>query len=178
MAFFKEQKKPNSKKNTFQNYNDHFDFLQEKFVKIYEQFRVKLSHNDFNGAMFILNNELLARLSLLEPLRDRYDYLDEAGGATVIPLLCKAATIGMTAWALWESMQVLAIKIGAKKNDGESHGDQAATALLLAGLSMLVGVASFIKSVLSLAIRPLVTALEGWKKQDEVRFHNQTALTA
>lgn len=171
---FKNQRKPDPKKNFFQNYDDHLSSL---FVKLYESLPI----NDFEDLQNTMlntpseflgqvSNEAVKHLYLFDALRDGYDYFDEVVGATAIPLLTGLASLGLATAAIWEGMQALAIKLGLQQPDHERHLDKAAANILLAGVALVLSVATFMKSLISLVTRPLVTLIQGFKPQDVHRF--------
>lgn len=171
--FFINQSTPDPKKNFFENYSDHLDFLIQKFEQKFQQMQ------QMNSAMDMLRfigKEALRRLSMFEQLRDRYDYFDEVVGATAMPALGLITSIASIGAALWEGTLTLAIKTGLKRNDYEDHLTNAGDFLLISVASILLSIASFLKSVISLVTRPIVTALQGYAEQDEDRFHNEDSI--
>ncbi|KTD14531.1 hypothetical protein Lgra_0562 [Legionella gratiana] len=170
---FKESKKPDPKKNFFQNYSDHLDYLQHEF----EEFWIKLEKTKkLEERLNLMSNEALKRLNIFERLRDGHDYMDEVVGATALPALGMIVSIGSFAAAVWEGAQALAIHVGLTKKDGEDHKENAANFLLLSAASFALSVASFLKSAISLISRPIITAFYGYAKQDIVRFHNDESI--
>ncbi|MFW2569543.1 hypothetical protein [Legionella sp. 29fVS95] len=169
------QNTPDVKKNFFQNYADHLDFLEEKFKKK----GAKLMEMTFDDGLAFLSEQALERLKIFESLRDGHDYFDEVVGATAIPLMSLAVATVATAAAIWEGVQDLAIHTGFMKAQDKVSIDkdlQTSHYLLVAGAAFLLAAASFLKSAISLISRPVVTAIQGFDKQDEVRFCNQNAM--
>ncbi|RUR13058.1 hypothetical protein [Legionella sp. km772] len=171
---FKNQPKPDPKKNFFQNYDDHLNSL---FVKLYKTFPInnweELQHLAISRPYSLLgqvSNEAIKHLYLFDALYDGYDYFDEVVGATALPALAGLASLGLTAAAIWEAIQALAIKFGFQQCDQEKHLDKATANLLLAGTAFVLSVASYIKSMISLFTRPLVTLINGFKPQNVDRF--------
>lgn len=171
--FFINQKKPDPTKNFFENYSDHLNFLIRKFDM---KFNYLMSMDNTAAAFNYISKEALKRLSLFEQLRDGYDYFDEIMGTTTIPALGLIGSIASLGMALWESVQALVIKIRIIRTDHEDHLGNATGYLLLSAASFLVGMASFLKSALSLVTRPIVTALHGFAEQDEDRFYNEDSI--
>ncbi|WP_019216247.1 hypothetical protein [Legionella tunisiensis] len=169
------QKTPDANKNFFQNYSDHLDFLEEKFKKK----GAKLMQMNMDEGLAFLSEQALERLKLFESLRDGHDYFDEVVGATTIPLMSLAVAAVATAAVIWEGVQDLAIHTGFMKAKDKVSIDkdlQTSHYLIVAGAAFLFAVASFLKSAISLISRPVVTAIQGFDKQDEVRFCNQNAM--
>ncbi|CEG57734.1 hypothetical protein [Legionella fallonii] len=168
--FFRVRRTPDPKKNFFQNYSDHFDYLQEKYEKVWHKLVEKQNlEEQFN----FLNKQALKRLSIFEKLRDGYDYFDEVVGATALPAIGLVSSIATLGLALWEGIRALVIKIGLVNNDGQEHHVKAQSALLLSAASFLLSIACFLKSTISLITRPIVTAIYGFEKQDKERFINE-----
>ncbi len=171
---FKDHKKPDSKKNFFQNYDDHLNSLSQELAKTFpiadfsQLHSIAIDHP--NALLNKVCNETLKHLYLFDALRDGYDYCDEVVGATAIPALAVLASVGLAAAALWEGIQALAIKMGLKKRDHHNHLEAAAANILLAGTAFVLSIVSFMKSVISLFTRPLVTLINGFKPQDINRF--------
>ncbi|WP_133128090.1 hypothetical protein [Legionella nagasakiensis] len=169
--FSAKQKKPNDKKNFFQNYNDHLQYLQ---VDLAEKLLAKHPRGSHDLLAALMDEILsLKHLTMFDGLRDGYDYFDEVMGASVVPLLGVGAMVGSVGLAIWEGIQALAIKMNLQENDYGQHGDKALTCLVVAGASLVLSAAIFLKSVIGLVTRPIVTAIQGWKPQDEERFYNE-----
>lgn len=167
---FENRKKPSPKKNFFQNYSDHLDYLQLEFKKVWEKLEATRS---FEKQLDIISDEALKRLNIFERLRDGHDYMDEVIGATAIPAMGMVLSIASFAVAIWEGVQALAIHIGLAKKDSEDHKESAVNALLFSAASFVLSVASFLKSAVSLITRPIITAVKGFAEQDVDRFHNE-----
>jgi hypothetical protein len=167
------RKKPDPEKNFFQNYSDHLDYLQLQFEKIWE--RVSRTKN-VNRQLNIISDEALKRLSIFERLRDGHDYMDEIIGATALPAMGMVVSIASLAVGLWEGIQALATSIGLAKKHGEDHRENAINALLLSATSLVLSIACFLKSAVSLITRPVITAVKGFAKQDIPRFHNEESV--
>lgn len=172
---FKNHKKPDPRKNFFQNYDDHINSIIGQLAQAFpirdfsdlQKIAIKNPTDLLNQAC----NETLKHLYLFDALRDGYDYCDELVGATALPALVGLASLGLAASAIWECMQALAIKLSLQRQDHDKHLDKAAANLLLAGTAFVFSVVSFMKSVISLFTRPLVTLInKGFKPQDVNRF--------
>lgn len=156
MSKFFATKTPNKKKNFFQNYYDHVSYLKVELEDLYK----KLHKTD--NAFKLLFNEGLKRLSVFDALRDGHDYFDEVLGATVMPIMAAGASLALLGLAIWEFVQ------------SNSKSDSAALSLLVAaGAALLFSAAVFVKSAISLITRPIVTAIQGFKKPDGDRFYNE-----
>ncbi|GGI91253.1 hypothetical protein [Legionella impletisoli] len=177
-SFFRKQKKPSNQKNTFENYYDHVNCLIEDLTETINEIDGEFYKGNINVAFSKVNREFLKRLNLFEPLYDRYDYLDEIGGAIVVPILGISIALASLSFALWEGIQLLAIKTRIKQDDGEKHNDKAIQCLLFSGANFLISVYYSIKSVISLITRPLMTLITGWKKEDEPRFIREDSFEA
>ena len=161
------QKTPDPHKNFFQNYGDHFHYLKHDAVGIYEKY------GKSDRKLSLLTQEILARLTMFDALRDGYDYFDEVVGVTVIPFLSSAAAMCLGALALWEGAHALAIKAGMLTNDGGDHVSNAMAYLLAATTAYVISAVSYFKSMISLVTRPLVTACQGFQPQDKERFYDE-----
>ena len=169
-SFFRGQRTPDSKKTFFQNYSDHLDYLQKKYEKRWN----KLVEQESIGERFnFLSEQALKRISIFERLRDGYDYFDEVVGATAFPAISLVASIAGIGIALWEGIRALIIKIGLTNPDGEDHQANAGFALFTSTTAFLASIASFLKSVISLITRPIVTSIYGFETQDKERFINE-----
>jgi hypothetical protein len=166
--FFHNQKKPDPKKNCFQNYSDHLYFLQIKYQERWNKF---IKNKTLDEKLDFLGKEALDHLNMFERLRDGHDYMDEFVGATAIPALGLVVSLVELGVAAWQSIKGLAIHAGLAKNDYEDHKENAGLALLVAGAAFVTAIASFIKSVVALVARPFITAARGWANQDEERFY-------
>ncbi|STX37665.1 hypothetical protein [Legionella feeleii] len=169
------QKTPDTEKNFFQNYSDHFAFLEKEFKKK----GAKLMEMNFDDGLSFLSDQALERLKLFERLRDGHDYFDEVVGATAIPLMSLAVATVAAAAAIWEGVQDLAIHTGyMKAKDKVSVDENLDTSLylMIAGSFFLLAVASFLKSAISLISRPVVTAIQGFDEQDKERFCNNDSV--
>lgn len=161
--------KPDLKNNFFQNYADHLEFLHQKFKDKYDGF---MGEKTVDMKLAILKNEALERLSIFEKIRDGHDYFDEVVGATAIPAMGAIVSLCSLAMAIWDAGQALAIKAGFVKDDEINHKDNAIDHLLLSAAALALSVASFVKSMIALVTRPIVTAIQGFAEQDEDRFHH------
>ncbi|WP_367607394.1 hypothetical protein [Legionella sp. W05-934-2] len=170
-----QQKKPDLKKNFFENYSDHLESLKFKFLDTLKQ-NVE-NGNDLSDVMFTGSALLLdpKHLLILDALRDGHDYLDEVVGATVVPIVGALASLAAFGLGIYEGAQSLAIQSGLVKDDKKDHGNKAINYLAASGLALVVSVVSLIKSVLSLVTRPIITLMQGWKPQDTVRFYNENS---
>lgn len=171
--FFINQKTPDPKKNFFENYSDHLDFLALKLDQ--KCYQLQQIDNTADAIRFI-GKEALKRLTMFEQLRDAHDYFDEVLGVTVLPPLSIIISVAALGQALWEAAHHLAIKSGFTRNDYTDHLDNAGGFLLISITSILFSIACFLKSAISLATRPLVTAIHGYAEQDEDRFHNENSV--
>lgn len=171
--FFKKSKTPNPKKNFFQNYSDHLNYLEQEIKEAWEKMqKTKTLEEQLN----LISDEALKRLNIFERLRDGHDYMDEVVGATALPAMGMILSIASLAATAWEGAHALAIHFNLAKKDGEDHKENAANLLLLSAASFVLSVASFLKSALSLITRPVITAVQGFAKQDIVRFHNDESV--
>lgn len=175
--FFTQHKKPDPKKNFFQNYGEHLNYLEHQATK-----KMRGSPDNFNVFLDSIALESIAQelldakhLMVFDALRDGYDYTDELMGASVIPVMAMGTALFNAGMSIWEGSQALAIRAGFTKNDHIDHGDKAVDNLLLAGLYLAISVISLVKSLASLITRPIATAIHGWKPQDTNRFYSEVA---
>ena len=169
------QKKPDAKKNFFQNYVDHLEFLERRYSHQLKnnQYQIKnLGEMAFVGSSSLLDAK---HLLIFEPLRDGHDYADEFLGASLIPLASSLVSIGSLLTAFSELAQMALIKASLMRNNHEDHTDKAISYLAASATSILLCLASLFKSVVSIFSRPFVTMIQGWKPQDEVRFINDNS---
>ena len=154
------RKKPDSKKNFFQNYQDHTTYLQSQFFAVKEKFDgTKARHK-----VAYVGKQLVARINCLDPLRDGHDYMDEVLGATSVPLIAGVVAIAAAGTALLYSVCSF---FDAKSN----WASEAKMAFAVAGIAAAVALFSFAKSFISLFTRPIATVLNGGPKpQDTNRF--------
>ena len=172
MPLLAGRKKPSTKKTFFQNYKDHLNHIEMKYEDKWKEF----SKLDANGKPQAIMDEVLAHLTMLDPLRDGYDYLDEvlgATGAVALHFVSYFATIALAAHAAWEGAKALAIKTGISQDDGKDHLTKARNSFLAAVAVYVASVAIIFNFALSLVGRPLVTAIQGYKEQDVERFVDQ-----
>ena len=171
---FTNHKKPDANKNFFQNYDDH---LNNSADRLYKAFPInnfsdlqKIAIKNPNALLNQICDETLKHLYIFDALRDSHDYCDELVGATALPALAALAALGLAAATIWEAVQALAIKFGIHRQDQEPHLSNAGANLLLAGTAFVLSVASYMKSMLSLFTRPLITLINGYKPQNIDRF--------
>lgn len=161
-AIFIKQNKPNINKSFFQNYQDHVKYLGET---------AKTARKDAD-----FNSILLARLKMFDPLYDGYDYFDELVGATAVPLVATIASIGLVIYSIKEILHALAIGINLVEDDNINHLEIASACTFAAIVIELLALAICLKSMISLITRPMVTAFQGFKPQETVRFHNEDSV--
>lgn len=171
--FFKKSKTPNPKKNFFQNYADHLNYLEDEVKKAWEKMQATKTWDE---QLNLIGDEALKRLNIFEKLRDGHDYMDEVVGATALPAMGMILSIASFAAAAWEGAHALAIHFNLAKKDGEDHKENAGNLLLLSAASFVLSIASFLKSAISMITRPIITAISGYAKQDTVRFHNDESV--
>lgn len=172
-----KQRKPDPKKNFFENYSDHLDMLEINFQKGLKSLDYRSNFSDlmYTGFFSLLDPK---HLLILDALRDGHDYMDEFLGTTVVPIISLLASVASLGLAIYEGAQKLTIATGLQKDDHEDHGYHAVNYLAASGAALAVAVASFIKSLISLVSRPIVTMVQGWKPQDVNRFYNDSSLEA
>lgn len=156
-------KKPNPKQNCFQNYMDHLNYKEEHAHRLWKEVN---GDNWFR----VLGSELLDRANWFSPLRDGHDFADDVLGAFVGVTAYNYATMGFLALSVWEAACGLAMTVGLVKDDGKDHGGNALKALAFAAAAYVMSISVFMISVLSLIIRPLVTAVVSNKPQNVDRF--------
>jgi hypothetical protein len=162
--------KPDPKKNTISNYDDHMICRGVKFERKIKELNRLLQSGDIEGELSIANQEVLARINFLDPLIDKYDYFDEIFGATGMPLLTGLAALGAAGYGLIQGAQSLSIGLGLIQDDGEHHAKQALGYFCVAAIALVATIVGAITHGLSLLTRPIATAIEGWKESDENRF--------
>ena len=167
MTFFESHKKPNSKKNFFQNYSDHLDHLETEFQKAFNDFTKKKT---LCKQLDFISGEAVKRISIFEKLRDGHDYFDEVVGATALPLMALGMSLAALGKSILEAGTALAINLNLIEDDRNDHLENAGTWLMASAASFVLAIASFLKSVVSLITRPVVTAIQGFAEQDKNRF--------
>lgn len=159
-------KKPNPKKNMFQNYIDHLNYVEIEGAKIWKRL-------DRENMLGVLIGETVKRIRIFEALRDGHDYFDEVMGAFVGSTLCTIGAIGLVAYSLWELATALLMKTGLLKQDNESHLNNAVKGISCALTAFVLSMVIHLKSMLSLVTRPLITLFVGFNNQNDVdRFYD------
>jgi hypothetical protein len=159
-------KKPNSKKNMFQNYADHINYVEIESAKIWKKL-------DGNNMLGILITESMKRIRIFEALRDGHDYFDEVLGAFVGSTLCNIATLGLVAYAAWEMATALLMKTGLLTDDEQNHVHNALKGVFCAMTTFVMSLVIHLKSMISMITRPLVTLLFGNNNHTDVnRFYD------
>ncbi len=164
--------KPKQKLNFFQNYIHHTRAMDNKLSNEAKKVMTK----DDNGKTLI--NFLAGHVTWGDRLRDGYDLMDEVMGASAIPLAAKALAIAFALKAVWEGVQWAYHQATKEEFDEEcsnehNHGDKAVNDLFIAGSMVVICWTSLFKSVISLVTRPILTASQGWAKQDSNRFQDK-----
>ena len=159
-------KKPNPQKNFFENYISHAIFIIGHLDQDYHFSDIGCSMREFSNNLNTSCQNLwnIKHLLIFDPLRDGYDYTDEILGATAVSalfLLVSQLSIGMA----------LAQLCGGKDKTKTSLNF-----LLTACNTLAISCISFIKSLISLVSRPIVTAISGWKPQNINRFYTNNSL--
>lgn len=157
----------NPNKSFLQNYDDHLNFLLKEFNDRF----AKWSDKD---PFEFLNDELSLHMHMSERLRDGYDLFDEVVGATVVPALTGLVALTTAGMAIFEGVQDLAIHMQwmKAKDKTQIYSEfDASDYLAFAAISLTIAIVSFAKSALSLFTRPIITAIDGWEKQNKDRFY-------
>ncbi len=160
-------KKPNPKKNCFQNYGDHLGYHVHQAKQIWHDVH---GPNTFS----VLAKESWKRVKVFQALRDGHDWVDELGGAIFGTTLASLAACATLALAIWEACVGLTMRMGMVKNDGGNHFQKAGKNLLCSIAAYVISVFIYIKSVVSLITRPIVTLIKGYKPQDIERFSDNS----
>lgn len=155
---------PDTKRTFFQNYLDHLFYLEESALIDFMEVMEKKDPG-------YLTQKAAKHNTIFKPFRDRFDYLDDVLGATVTPMAFILGATTLLNYALYEGAIALAIKTKLRENDFKNHGVQASLFIAGAFLCFALSLAIFLKSVVSLITRPLVTAYEGYQEQDTPRFY-------
>ena len=158
-------RKPNPKQNCVQNYWDHMNSIEQDAHRLWNKV-------DTGNWFKVLAGEAWNRTNMLEALRDGHDYTDEIMGAVVGSTVYSAVATGFLALALWEAVCGLAMKAGFVKDDKKDHVTPILKALVFAVAAYVMSLVIYLKSVVSLITRPIITALEGFKAQDTNRFYD------
>lgn len=171
--FLSNQKTPSNRKTFFQNYYDHLQFIRRDFFK---DDKLKITRQNVEDVTkHILDAK---RISCFDGLRDKYDYCDEIMGATIVPILGAVIFLGGVINAIWEGLQLLATQCGFIPFDTRDHSENAIVSLMAAGSTLVIAAATFIKSLISVFTRPLVTFVSGWQPQNVDRFYRADSLEA
>lgn len=165
MAFFS---KPDPKKNFFQNYSDHIDYLMSQLQEVGTAINNAQSMTE---ALNIINDEATKRMNMMESLRDGYDYMDEFVGATAIPTMGLIASLAMLGLAVWEGAQTLAARV--RREETTEHTNTAVENLFFSALLFTASIATLLKSIVSMVSRPVVTAIKGFAEQNTPRFERE-----
>lgn len=177
----KHHKKPDSKKNSFQNYFDHMKSSIDKEIKQIRQLEQKIQKHDLNeyekcaARVNHRAQNLFASLNALEPICDRYDYMDDVFTAVAIHLCKPVIILAGCAYSLFEAGYWAGIKTNLLEDDGQDH---AAKALCGIAYTLALTAECFIRlanAVVSLISRPIFTAVKGYREQpDENRFYTDS----
>ena len=163
---------PHPNKSFLQNYDDHVKlFLKDDMVSLTKDYT-----DPYKDKYAILRREIIARFGLFDSLCDHYDYFDEVIGATVIPCLSLFVVEITAIFAIIEGIYALAIRMRACRDDHADHVDAMINALITSGLALIFAASYFLKSVVSLCTRPLVTTIKGFKPQDKFRFYDEDSM--
>lgn len=164
MQFFRHD--ANHNKNFFQNYFDHMNVLAQHSNNAFEAFKT----NENIG--YILNG-MVARLDPFEPLCDAHDFLDEVIGIVVRPIISISFAFYYAGAAIAEIVNALVNKEENSEDVNPKHSIKAKNNATVALYYALFSIAAFVKSVISIITRPLVTAIKGFEEREEDnRFHN------
>lgn len=171
----REQKKPNPNYTFFKNYDNHIEFVKEKYAR---KMDTMIDRNtgiviDHNSSLF-LHDEILKHLITFDSLRDMHDYMDEIMGITLLPIAgASLAVIGLLL-AGRHAINGLECKYGATGVTQDAKADNefkySMNFLMWALGAFGYAAVTFATSAVRLVTRPLVTATYGWKPQDENRF--------
>lgn len=165
--FFHAQKTPDSKKNFFQNYSDHMDYLQKYYYEGWLKYR---NIRTLEEKLDFIEKHALQRLTVFERLRDAHDYFDEVVGATALPALGLLVSVASLGLALWEGVKLLAAFAGLGHVSAKEYKENVIEALIISAATFLLSITSFLKSAVSIISRPVITCIKGYEKQDKDRF--------
>lgn len=149
----------NPQQNCFQNYGDHLKSNAKNAMEVFDKLQ---GPNTFS----VLVGETMKRVKIFEALRDGHDYADEVLGAAFGGAILTGAACGMLAMALWELGCSLTMKMGVVKDDGQSHLMKAGKYLLCAIAAYVLSAFIYLKSLISMVTRPIVTLIMGYKPRD------------
>lgn len=155
------QSNPNPEKHFFENYADHLAYLSKKYNHQYNQLITFISEDKYDKAARLMRDSLLHHLSLFEPLRDGYDYVDEIGAATVAPWLHLSVSLFSFAAGICKGINIASETYD--KQEVKAH-------LIAAAFYLLLSLESFCNGMASLITRPAATLLFGTKQENNVRF--------
>ncbi len=162
------KQKPEDELNFFVNYWNHYHAVKDKHQQLL---------NDVDDVVDLLKTVAsiaATKINLFTPLRDGYDYLDEAMGVIVIPVVTAGLAVISFLLATLKMIHMLAIAVGIATEDKEQNPGQVALEGLVIGITLpLLAVASLVKCAISLITRPLSTLVQGVQEfddDDEDRF--------
>ncbi|MFI4919118.1 MAG: hypothetical protein ACHP65_06145 [Legionellales bacterium] len=167
------QKTPDENKNFFQNYLDHLDALFMQWEQKSKHGFQLWSEPEADNFIKFLVQETLGYCTMLDKLRDGYDYYDEIMGVTALPILATLGSVVALTAAIYKGASAL-VHIGGV--DGDDSAADAVTALIMSALLLAAALGSLLKSALSLVSRPVVTAFQGYGTQNVDRFCNDDAI--
>lgn len=170
---------PNANLGFFENYQQHVNALLNDYSNT-NKVRTEEEHKNY------LADKCSTYFKAFDPLYDEYDFADEVAGATIVPLTLSAVSIICLVAGIWESIHQVAIDLGIVENnipDGvmdlmgdllkgrtdrlvnlangaSTHGENAFALILIALISAILAIVSFVKSAVSIITRPIVTALD------------------
>ena len=159
-------KRPTQKLGFFKNYVNHLDFVTNDVW-------IKLGLEENSPTIkdtFPIMKESLVRSNMFTAFYDRYDITDDILKATVVPMAMTVLAGMSAAKAILQAGYGMAIKAGLARNDGQHHGDKAASyfvaALALHALSYVYA----LKALLDIVTRTFCTIADGFKAPERDRF--------
>ena len=154
---------PDLNKSTTQNYYDHLSF----FYKSRYGTAITVDYDGPRPLSFIhpLKPFVIpfGRCDVFSSLHDRYDYIDELLGATIVPL----ALLGVATYLVLKAighMFTLGVFVDQNRSEGIFGG------IFNALFAICLAIYCFSKSLLSLVTRPILTAVFGYSPLLENRF--------
>lgn len=159
-------KKPTQKLGFFKNYANHLSFVKNDML-------VGLGLDGNSPTIkdiFTIMKESLVRSNMFTAFYDRYDIMDDILKATVVPMAMTVLAGMSAAKAILEAGYGMAIKTGLARNDGQHHGDKAASYFVAALALYALSYVCALKALLDIVTRTFCTIADGYKAPEHVRF--------
>lgn len=156
--------KPLKNESIFSNYQAHNNYLAEHYGSIYDVIYKGSLNSDANKDF--IKTTISNRLTVLNKLRDGYDYCDEIGGVIISPVFNLVA-FSLIIKSLYHLVKYTIFLIKQDSNSANLNLTQARESIIRFNIGTISATINFLVSSVSLITRPVVTACTGWAPQEE-----------